>query len=58
MHIYISWECDCKIWIIYNFLQPQKNWNWSVAAILNFSKTLKKSPVHLHMVGNVIAEFE
>ena len=28
-----------------------------MAAILNFSKTLKKSPAHLHMVGNVIVQF-
>ena len=29
-----------------------------LTAILNFSKTLKKSPAHLHMVGNVIVKFE
>ena len=29
-----------------------------MAAILNFSKTLKKSPAHLHIVGNVIVKFE
>ena len=28
-----------------------------MAAILNFSKTLKKSPAHLHIVGNVIVKF-
>ena len=27
-----------------------------MAAIVNFSKTFKKSPAHLHMVGNVIVE--
>ena len=30
----------------------------SLMAILNFSNTLKKSPAHLHMVGNVIVKFE
>ena len=29
-----------------------------MAAFLNFSKTYKKSPAHLHIVGNVIVEFE
>ena len=29
-----------------------------MAAILNFSKTLKKSLAHLHIVGNVIAKFD
>ena len=29
-----------------------------MAAILNFSKTLKKSLAHLHIVGNVIVKFE
>ena len=29
-----------------------------MAAILNISKTLKKSPAHLHIVGNVIVKFE
>ena len=37
---------------------PQKNQNGSVAAILNFSKTLKKSPAHLHIMGNAIVKFE
>ena len=32
-------------------------WSSSMAAISNFSKTLKKSPAHLH-VGNVIVKFE
>ena len=29
-----------------------------MAVILNFSKTLKKSPAHLHIMGNVIVKFE
>ena len=29
-----------------------------MAAILNFSKTLKKLLAHLHIVGNVIVKFE
>ena len=29
-----------------------------MAAILNFSKTLKKSPAHIHIVENVIVNFE
>ena len=29
-----------------------------MAAILNFSKTLKKSPAYLYIVGNVIVKFE
>ena len=29
-----------------------------MAAILNFSKTFKKSPAHLHIVVNVILKFE
>ena len=28
-----------------------------MAAILNFSKTFKKSPAYLHSVGNVIVSF-
>ena len=28
-----------------------------MAAILNFSETLKKSPAHPHIVGNVIVKF-
>ena len=35
----------------FEFLAPQKNKNWSVADILNFSK---KWTAHLHIVGNVI----
>ena len=27
-------------------------------AILNFGKTFKQSPAHLHIVGNVIVKFE
>ena len=37
---------------------PKKNQSWSVAAILNFNKILKKSPAHLHIMGIVIVEFE
>ena len=29
-----------------------------MAAIFNFTKTLKKSPAYLHIVGNVIVKFE
>ena len=29
-----------------------------MANILNNNKTLKKSPAHLHIVGNVIVKFE
>ena len=29
-----------------------------VAAILSFSKTFKKSPAHLRIMGNVIVKFE
>ena len=29
-----------------------------MAAIMKFGKTLKKSPAHLHIVGNVIEKFE
>ena len=29
-----------------------------MVAILNFSETLKKSPLHLHIMGNVIVKFE
>ena len=29
-----------------------------MAAILNFGKTLKKSPAHLHIVETVIVKFE
>ena len=37
--------------LIFEFLRPQKIVSSSIAAILNFSKTLKS---HLHSVGNVI----
>ena len=29
-----------------------------LAAILNFSKTLKKSPAHFHIVGTLVEKFE
>ena len=37
---------------IFQFLRPQKIC-LSMAAILNFSKTVKKSLAHLHIMGNV-----
>ena len=40
-----------------HFLNPPQKIK-VVAAILNFSKTLKKSPAHLHIMGNVIVKFE
>ena len=43
---------------IFQFLRPQKIWSLSTAAILNFSKTLKKSLAHIHIAGNVIVKFE
>ena len=49
-----------KNWLnnFFEFLHPLKNQSWSMAAILNFSKTLKKSPADLHTMGNVIVKFE
>ena len=38
----------------FSVLRPKKIWSVFMAAILNFSKTLKKSLAHLHIVGNVI----
>ena len=32
---------------------PTKKLNWSMTVILNFSKASKKSPAHLHIMGNV-----
>ena len=40
------------------FLRPQKLWSSSMVAILNLRKTLKKSPALLHIVENVIVQFE
>ena len=37
---------------IFQFLRHTKN-SLSMAAIFNFSKALKKSLAHLHIVGNV-----
>ena len=53
---------DCKMCIfsdnLFEFFRPQKNWGWYVAAILNFIKNLKKTPAHLHIMGNAIVKFE
>ena len=51
-------QCELLLILIFQFLRPQKIWSLSMAAILNFSKTLKKSLAHLHIVGNVIVKFE
>ena len=40
------------------FFAPTKKISLVHGAILNFSKTLKMSPAHIHMVGNVIVKFE
>ena len=47
-------QCELSLILIFQFLLPQKS--LSMAAILNFSKTLKKSLAHLHIVGNVIVK--
>ena len=54
----ITCTFDCTMWFISDFnfsvFAPTKKWSLSMAAILNFTKTLKKSLAHLHNVGNVI----
>ena len=35
-------------------MRPQELWNWSVADILNFRKTLKKTKAYICSMGNVI----
>ena len=47
-------KCELFLISIVEFLRLQKKIKLSMAAILNFSKTLKKSPAHQHIVGNVI----
>ena len=49
-------QCELLLISIFQFLH--KKISLSMAAILNFSKTLKKSLAHLHIVGNVIVKFE
>ena len=34
-------------------MRPQELWNWSVADILNFRKTLKKTKAYICSMGNV-----
>ena len=51
-------QCELVLISIFQFLCPQENISLSMAAILNSSKTLKKSLAHLHIVGNVIVKFE
>ena len=51
-------QCELLLISIFQFLCPQENISLSMAAILNLSKTLKKSLAHLHIVGNVIVKFE
>ena len=50
-------KCELFMTSIFEFLRPQINYEGHcLAAILNFIKTLKKSPAHLHIVGNVIVK--
>ena len=42
----------------FEFCRQLKKLSWSVVAILNFGKTLKMSPAHLHIVGNETVKFE
>ena len=58
-HLHIMGNVNCKICIIsdFIFLVPQKYYSSSVVAILNFSRTLKKKPIHLRIRGKVIATF-
>ena len=52
-------QCEVLLLSIFQFLHPQENMKFIyMAAILNLSKTLKKSLAHLHIVGNVIVKFE
>ena len=51
-------QCGLLLISIFQFLRPQKNMKFLMAAILNFSKTFKKSLAQLHIVGNVIVKFE
>ena len=51
-------QCELLLISIFQFLRSQKIWSLSMAAILNFSKTLKQSLCYLHIVGNVIVKFE
>ena len=51
-------QCELLLISIFQFLRPQKNMKFIHGAILNFSKTLKKSLAHLHIMGNVIVKFE
>ena len=54
-------QCELLLISIFQFLRPQENMKFihgHLVAILNFSKTLKKSLAHLHIVGNVIVKFE
>ena len=51
-------KCELFLTSIFEFCAHKKLWISSMAAILNFSETLKKSPAHLHIVGNVTVKFE
>ena len=51
-------QCELLLIFIFQFLRPQENMKFIHGGLLNFSKTLKKSLAHLHIVGNVIVKFE
>ena len=54
-------KCELFLASVFEFLLPQKimkSVHGGHLMILNFSQTLKKSPAHIHMVGNVIVKFE
>ena len=46
-------QCELLLISIFQFLRPQ-----SMAAILNFSETLKKLLAYLYIAGNVIVKLE
>ena len=43
-------QCELLLISIFQFLRPQKNIEFIHGAILNFSKILKKSLAHIHIV--------
>ena len=51
-------QCELLLISIFQFLRIQKNMKFIHGGHFEFSKILKKSLAHLHIVGNVIVKFE
>ena len=51
-------KCEFILTTIFEFLRPQTIMKFTNGGHFEFQQNLKKSPAHLHIVGNVIVKFE